>query len=212
MNTDELKIRARRIVRAQILKAFYITFLLLISIIIITVSILVSPKKKDPEEPESVINEIVPTAEEEKEVLIVKPVYYNVPLDYELQDYIRSNCEKYDVPMSLIIAIIEQESCFQADVISPTADYGLMQINIINHQRMAEELGVTDIMDPFQNVLSGIYLIAENLRAENDDIAGALLRYSNGPTGANRLRSKGVYITQHSGKILNAYYRYKEVI
>jgi len=198
-------------------KAFAISFLFLISIVIIAVIIL-EGKRSEPSEPEAAAEEasiIVtrePAEDPGEEAAATLPVYYDVPLDYELQDYIRSNCEKYDVPMSLIIAIIEQESCFQADVISPTADYGLMQINIINHQRMAEELGVTDIMDPFQNVLSGIYLIAENLRAENDDIAGALLRYSNGPTGANRLRSKGVYITQHSEKILNAYYRYKEVI
>ena len=194
-------------------KAFAISFLFLISIVIIAVIILES-KKSEPSKPEaaaedaSIIVTSKPAEDPGEEAAAALPVYYDVPLDHELQDYIRTNCEKYDVPMSLIIAIIEQESCFQADVISPTADYGLMQINIINHQRMADELGVTDIMDPFQNVLSGIYLIAENLRAENDDITGALLRYSNGPTGANRLRSNGVYITQHSGKILNAYYQY----
>ena len=76
-------------------------------------------------------------------------VYYDCPLSHDLQDYIRTLCGNYGVPMSLIIAMIDVESSFRADVISKTNDYGLMQINIINHEWLREEYDITDFLDPY---------------------------------------------------------------
>ena len=137
--------------------------------------------------------------------------YYDVPLSEDLQDYIRTLCEENDVPMSLIIAMIEVESSFRPNVISGTSDYGLMQINKINHEWLTEEYGITDFLDPYQNVLCGITIIAGHLEKTDGDIALALMRYNCGATGARRLWDKGIYSTSYTEKILAAMEVYDEI-
>ncbi len=128
-------------------------------------------------------------------------LYYNVPLSQDLQDYIRNLCEENDVPMSLIIAMIDVESSFRSNVISGTNDYGLMQINKINHEWLTEEYGITDFLDPYQNVFCGITIIAGHLEKTDGDITLALMRYNCGATGAKRLWDKGIYSTSYTDKI-----------
>lgn len=106
--------------------------------------------------------------------------------------------------MSLIIAMIEVESSFRANVISKSDDYGLMQINKINHEIMSEKYGITDFLDPYQNVFCGITIIAEHLEKTDGDIALALMRYNCGATGAKRLWDKGIYSTSYTEKIMTA--------
>lgn len=96
---------------------------------------------------------------------IADRVYFDVPLSEDLQDYIFELSDEYDVPASMIVAIIDNESKFDSDEISSTNDYGLMQINKCNHEAVNELLGVTDILDPYENVLAGTYLYAECLDA-----------------------------------------------
>jgi soluble lytic murein transglycosylase-like protein len=148
---------------------------------------------------------IEPIREEES-----KAFYFDVPLSNELQDYIRELCDEYEVPMELVMAMIETESSFRADVISKTDDYGLMQINAINHKNLTKKLGVTDFLDPYQNVLSGIYIISGHLDKTDGDIELALMRYNRGATGAKRLWEKGIYSIPYSKTILNRYESYKE--
>lgn len=133
-----------------------------------------------------------------------QPIYYDCPLSNDLQDYIRELCSDKDVPMSLVIAMIEVESSFRANIISKSDDYGLMQINKINHKVMSEEYGVTDFLDPYQNVFCGITIIAEHLEKTDGDIALALMRYNCGATGAKRLWDKGIYSTSYTEKIMTA--------
>ena len=137
--------------------------------------------------------------------------YYDVPLSEDLQDYIRTLCKENDVPMSLIIAMIEVESSFRSNVISGTSDYGLMQINKINHEWLTEEYGITDFLDPYQNVFCGITIIAGHLEKTDGDIALALMRYNCGAAGAKRLWDKGIYSTSYTEKILAAMEVYDEI-
>ena len=136
--------------------------------------------------------------------------YFDIPLDNELQDYIRNLCESYDVPMELVIAMIYQESSFRAGVVSGSDDYGLMQINTINHEWLQEELGITDFLDPYQNVLCGIHIISGHLAKTDGDIELALMRYNCGATGAKRLWDKGIYQTDYTQKIMTYYEFYKQ--
>lgn len=133
-----------------------------------------------------------------------QPIYYDCPLSNDLQDYIRELCSDKDVPMSLVIAMIEVESSFRANIISKSDDYGLMQINKINHEVMSEKYGITDFLDPYQNVFCGITIIAEHLEKMDGDIALALMRYNCGATGAKRLWDKGIYSTSYTEKIMTA--------
>lgn len=112
--------------------------------------------------------------------------------------------------MELVIAMIEHESSFRADVISKTNDYGYMQINTINHEWLSETIGVSNFLDPYENILCGIYIISGHLEKTDGNIELALMRYNCGATGAKRLWEQGVYSTSYSRSIMALYESYKE--
>lgn len=88
--------------------------------------------------------------------------YFDIPLSEELQDYIREKCSEYEVPMELVIALIDKESSFRSDVVSTTNDYGFMQINQCNHEWLSSTLGVSNFLDPKENILCGIDLTSDD--------------------------------------------------
>lgn len=71
----------------------------------------------------------------------------NVPMDESLQEYVYWMADAYEVDFTFLMALIRNESNFQADVISTTNDYGLMQINQKNHEWLSNAVGVTDFLD-----------------------------------------------------------------
>lgn len=158
----------------------------------------------EPIEPLDEPVEPTPIPEEEPKV-----VYFNVPLSHDLQDYIRGLCEEYDVPMELVLAMIEKESSFNPNAVSKTNDYGLMQINGIHHETMRKKFGITDYLDPCSNVLYGIYLISGHLSKTDGNIELALMRYNAGAAGAKRLWDAGIYSTSYSRSIKALYESYK---
>ena len=126
-----------------------------------------------------------PQAEQEPELL------YDVPMSDELQRYVREQAERQGVPFEIAIAVIERESSYQPDAVSDTGDFGLMQINICNHRWLCEELGITDVMDPEQNIEAGLYILGQDK---------ALMAYNMGDSGMKAAWSKG----QHSSKYSRA--------
>ncbi len=153
------------------------------------------------------------TEQPEKQISTTEPIiiedatYCNIPLSADLQDYIRSVCKEYSVPCELVYAMIEVESGYQQNIISSTGDYGLMQINKCNHEWLADELNITNILDPEQNILAGVYLISEHLKATDGDITLALMRYNCGATGASRLQEQGINSTSYTDKVVAVYER-----
>lgn len=135
-------------------------------------------------------------------------VYYDVPLSQELQEYIFMLCDENDIPVALILGMIDTESSFRPNIISDTDDYGLMQINTINHEWLSEEYGITDFLDPFQNVFCGITIIAGHYH-KYQDVDKALMAYNLGATGASRLWNKGIYSTQYTEKVTARYEFYQ---
>ena len=138
-------------------------------------------------------------------------VYYDCPLSCDLQDYIRMLCEKNDIPMSLIIALIDVESSFRPNVVSETNDYGLMQINIGNHTWLYENYGITDIFDPYQNIFSGITLLSEKYDGVQS-LNKSLMVYNLGIGKAKQLWAQGVYETSYTKKVLSKMEVYDEQI
>ena len=136
-------------------------------------------------------------------------MYYDCPLSHDLQDYIRELCEKNGIPMSLVIAIIDVESSFRANAVSSTNDYGLMQINKCNHKWLSEHHGITDILDPYQNVYSGITLFVQNYKG---NLSKALMVYNLGAAKASRLWNEGTYETSYSRKVLSTMEVYENEI
>ena len=132
----------------------------------------------------------------------ISPIYYDCPLDNKVQDYIRTMCEVKNLPMSLVLAVISVESSFRPWVISSSNDYGLMQINVINHGRFSEEYGITDFLNPCLNAFCGITLLAEHYNRYQDE-SKALMAYNLGTAGAKRLWGSGIYETSYTRKVIS---------
>jgi hypothetical protein len=107
--------------------------------------------------------------------------FYDVPLSEELQAHIILECKFYGVEPEIVLAMIERESRFQADVMGDNGNaYGLMQIHPRWHSDRMERLGVTDLMNPYQNTTTGIDFLAEQIDRYDGDVAKALVAYNQG--------------------------------
>lgn len=124
----------------------------------------------------------------------------NVNMDEELQEFTYSICKAYNLDFSFVMAIIQNESGYQADVISTTNDYGLMQINEQNFASLSEVTGVTDFLDPKQNIVAGTYILHE-LFKKYDDPHRVLMSYNMGEYQATNLWENGIYSSEYSRKI-----------
>ena len=128
------------------------------------------------------------TEPEEEEVK-----FYNVPLSEELQLHIFAECEKHNIAPTIIIAMIERESDFDASDIGDNGkSFGLMQIQPKWHIERMETLGCTNLLDPFQNVTVGIDYVAW-LKAQNADIYWVLMHYNMRWSSADKLWNEGKY-------------------
>lgn len=83
-----------------------------------------------------------------------------------------------DVELSLILAVAKKESRYNPDAIGGGA-YGLMQIIPFCHADRIERLGVTDILDPYSNLLVGTDLLSALLK-QYKDTGLALMCYNMG--------------------------------
>lgn len=135
--------------------------------------------------------------------------FFNVPLSHSLQSYIYEICTEEEVPITLVLAIIETESGFNPEIISETNDYGLMQINAINHDRLKEEYRTADMLDPYQNTFCGIKIIAGYVREYDGDYTKALMAYNMGNFGANKAWENGITSTAYTEKILKCMVQYE---
>lgn len=134
---------------------------------------------------------------------------YDVPLSTELQEHIIDVCKGYpaeigEVHLELVLAVIEKESNYNASEIGDNGNsYGLMQVQPSQHWDRMERLGVTDLLDPYQNVLVGIDYLAECLR-EYRTMEEALTVYNAGASGAEELYfSKGIMCSPYAEDVWN---------
>lgn len=136
-----------------------------------------------------------PKPTEEKEAQLPEPIevnqLYDVPLEPELQDYINQLCDDYNVDMPLVLAVIGQESNYNAGALGDDGNsIGLMQIQPQYHQQRMDRLGVTDLLDPYQNVTVGIDLLAELIN-ENKGAEWAVIAYNAGAGTADYHKTIG---------------------
>lgn len=125
----------------------------------------------------------------------------DVPMDARLQEYVFYLSEAYDIDFTFVMALIQHETNFEAGAISPTDDYGLMQINSINHTYLAEELGITDFLDPYENVKAGMFILRK-LFEKYETPEKVLMAYNMGETGAARLWEQGIFEVNYSKEVL----------
>lgn len=125
----------------------------------------------------------------------------NVNMDEELQEFIYCLSYGYNIDFPFVMGLIQKESTFKPNVISKTNDYGLMQINTVNHEWLSEKFGFTDYLDPYQNTRAGLYILRK-LFEKYEDPSKVLMAYNLGETGAKRLWDKGIFETNYSSSVL----------
>lgn len=125
----------------------------------------------------------------------------DVPMDESLQEFVWVLSYAYNIDFPIVMAVINQESSFNATAIGNGEDYGLMQINQMNHQWLKETLGTSEFLNPYQNVRAGIFILGK-LTQKYDDPSKALMAYNLGETGAARLWKEGINETSYSKAVL----------
>lgn len=84
------------------------------------------------------------------------------PRDYA--EYVERYAEQYGVPKNLVYAVIETESGFRADAVSPAGAVGLMQLMPVTFEwlteyQLRENLPSRKISDPEVNIRYGVFYL-----------------------------------------------------
>lgn len=152
-----------------------------------------------PEEKEEVVETVLPAVveivEEEKEVAEVEKVkvkkkkkkittekvdeYPNIEDTFIDQKYVEM-CEVigriYNVSPEIMEAMIEKESRGNASAVNSSGCKGLCQVSERWHKKRMNKLGVTDLLDPYSNILVATDYLAE-LCEDTGDMYTALAYY-----------------------------------
>jgi soluble lytic murein transglycosylase-like protein len=126
---------------------------------------------------------------------------YDIPLSAELQEFTYEKSIQYDVDYLMVLAIMQEESGFRPDLVSESGDYGLMQINESNHQYLRESLGITDFLDPKQNIEAGVFFLS-GIYENNTDPERILMVYNMGGSIAQSLWDLGRESTGYSRDVM----------
>ncbi len=97
--------------------------------------------------------------------------------DTLIADSIKNAARKYNLSEKLIERVIQAESNFQVDAVSPAGARGLMQLM----PATAKELGVDDPFDVRQNIDGGAGYLRRMLDRFGGDVRLALAAYNAGP-------------------------------
>ena len=112
--------------------------------------------------------------------------------------YIEVVCEQKNISPAFVQALIEKESNWEPDARNGDC-VGLMQLSEKWHQDRMEKYGVTDLTDPYDNILLGVDYLAE-LFHRYEDPAMVLMIY-NGDSRAWRYWETGE-MSEYAARIL----------
>lgn len=139
------------------------------------------------------------------------PTYYVEVIDgYITEDSLKSICTHigngYGIEPELLQAIAYTESRYKVNALGSSNDSGLCQIVPRWHGDRMTKLGVTDIMDPYSNILLCADIIDELQDTKHgDDIIFVLMAYNMGAYGATKPYESGV-VSSYATDVLNKYY------
>lgn len=131
---------------------------------------------------------------------IENDVYFDIELSDEKQKYIFDLCRYYEVPPEIVFCIMEAESSYIDSAVTENGDWGVMQINSINHAELRDKLGVSNFLDFKQNSLCGVYLLSNYYKKYRDiDMIAMCYRY--GEKAAGEMWKQGITSTEYSNSI-----------
>ncbi|MGO4275012.1 lytic transglycosylase domain-containing protein, partial [Paenibacillus sp. TAF58] len=110
----------------------------------------------------------------------------NVSKAFSVSQYdglIQEASHKYGVDTSLVKAVIQQESEFNHQAVSPAGAKGLMQLM----DGTGSGFGVTNPFDPKQNVDAGTHFLSNLIKKYDGNEGVALAAYNAGPGRVDRL-------------------------
>lgn len=125
----------------------------------------------------------VPTSPQ-YEVYIREAIPSRIHPSSRFDPHIQEAAEEYDVPVSLVKAIIKAESDFDPNAVSHAGARGLMQLM----PETARDLGIADSFDPRENILGGVRYFKGLLDQFHGSIPLALAAYNAGPNRIGPLR------------------------
>lgn len=133
---------------------------------------------------------------------------YKYYLDERYQDYLYEVCKEYGVEdyYKAFIALMYHESQFNPKAVSSTEDYGLMQINKMNHEWLCEKLSISNVEEEYSNIKCGVYMLSQYIK-KYGDLQIALVCYNMGESAVKR----GTYSTLYSRCVLEDISKLKEM-
>jgi soluble lytic murein transglycosylase-like protein len=128
-----------------------------------------------------------------------------VELFPHLQDVILPAASRWGVDPDLVAAIIWAESSGDPNAVSRKGARGLMQLM----PKTARDLGVSEILDPKENVEGGTRYFRQMLDAHEGDVSLALAAYNAGPEAVRRYGGVPPYreTRDYVGKVMKVYER-----
>ena len=148
------------------------------------------------QEPETIVvythtpeAEITPAPEKTPEAIVVPTpspeqftaYIYDVPMEDKLQLFVARLCEEHHIDTAIVLGMAQRETNFDAEAIGDGGDsFGMWQVQPKWHQERMDKLGVSDLLDPYQNAAVAVDYLAEMLGWYDGDIAKALTAYNQG--------------------------------
>jgi soluble lytic murein transglycosylase-like protein len=124
-------------------------------------------------------------------------------------EFIYEASELYKIPVPLIRAVISAESDYDPRVVSSMGAKGLMQLM----PAVEEDMGVTNVFDPRENILGGTRLLRVNANRYDGDLVLTIAAYHAGPGSLKKYgntvppyKNTRIYLKM----VLDRYYKYKE--
>lgn len=120
-----------------------------------------------------------------------------------VRPFVQEAATQHGVDPALIEAVIKQESSYNPSAESSCGAQGLMQLM----PETAKELGVTNSLDPRENVLGGTKYLSQLLRRFDGNLTKTIAAYNAGPGAVERYGGVPPYAeTQdYVQKVLNNY-------
>lgn len=140
----------------------------------------------------------------EENGMVVENYIYDIPLSEDLQTYTYELCKAYDVEYETVLAIMQVESYF-TNVVSAGGDYGLCQINKVNHEWLFERYGLDNMLDERQNIKACVVMLNDIQQNEHFNTPEkVLMAYNMGQGGAKKAIENGTTETDYTIKIYKA--------